>query len=53
MPIQPDYRADRSMPSTMKGEGGMGENNGEDVVYLVTTRELNLNRKESYSIKIK
>jgi hypothetical protein len=25
------------MPSTMKGEGGMGENNGEDVVYLVTT----------------
>jgi hypothetical protein len=29
--------ADRLMPSTMKGEGGMGENNGEDVVYLVTT----------------
>jgi hypothetical protein len=29
------------------------ENNGEDVVYLVTTRRLNLNRKESYSIKIK
>jgi pyrimidine operon attenuation protein/uracil phosphoribosyltransferase len=37
LPIQPDYRADR-LPSTMKGEGGMGENNGEDVVYLVTQR---------------
>jgi hypothetical protein len=31
----------------------VSENNGEDVVYLVTDRELNLNRKESYSIKNK
>jgi hypothetical protein len=29
----------------------VGKNNGEDVVYLVTTERLNLNRKESYSIK--
>jgi hypothetical protein len=28
------------MPSTMKSEGGMEQNNGEDVVYLVTTESL-------------